>query len=225
VQSACPWGSGIGGLTKHRKKSAKLTAHSGPRRISRFFVPWPRSIKHGCRLLFNSVWLAGPPNLRATLPCTNGYGHSIGMAARNIRLWRSGCDEHRASEMATAAWPWVGFSAARRAVSTRNDGSEPPKPALGQGTAEWLFRASDGSVRWCWTSMSMPRQRVRDIYAEADSVLHERRRLPYDGTTGTDAAAAPSACRSALNDAGLMPIRWLISRPMALDLRERSGRD
>jgi 3-oxoacyl-[acyl-carrier-protein] synthase II len=112
-------GSGIGGLPGIEKGHSTLL-HSGPRKISPFFVPsniinmiaGNLSIKYGFR----------GPNYAIVTACATGT-HCIGDAARLIAYGDADVMIAGGAEMATSPLGLAGFAAAR-ALTSRNDSPE-----------------------------------------------------------------------------------------------------
>lgn len=190
-------GSGIGGLEFIEKNIINME-HSGPRKVSPFFVPASviNMISGNVAIRFGYQG----PNIAIVTACTTGT-HNIGYAARTIAYGDADVMLAGGSEMATTRSAIAAFSAAR-ALSTRND--EPEKASRPWDKGRDGFVLSDGAGVLVLEDLEHAQRRGADILGEvvgfgmSDDAFHIT--SPPEGGAG-----AARSMRNAIRDAGLSP--------------------
>lgn len=190
-------GSGIGGISSI-ESTYDIINHSGPRKISPFFVPG--SIINMISGTLSIRYDLQGPNLAVTTACSTGT-HAIGLAARMIAWGEADAMVAGGAEMATSPVGLGGFCAAR-ALSTRND-----NPAL--ASRPWDadrdgFVLSDGAALLVLEEYESARRRGATIYAElcGFGTSADAHHITSPCEDGRGAAAC---MQNALNDAALEP--------------------
>ncbi|MBM88637.1 MAG: beta-ketoacyl-[acyl-carrier-protein] synthase II [Gammaproteobacteria bacterium] len=152
-------GSGIGGIKTIEETSLQIE-HSGPRKISPFFVPGSiiNMIAGNLSIRFG---LKGP-NIAVTTACTTGT-HNIGMAANMIGNQQADIMLAGGAEMSTSPVGLGGFCAAR-ALSTRND--DPQTASRPWDEDRDGFVLSDGAGIMLLEELGHAKKRGAKIYAE-----------------------------------------------------------
>ena len=190
-------GSGIGGLEFIEKNIINME-HSGPRKVSPFFVPASviNMISGNVAIRFGYQG----PNIAIVTACTTGT-HNIGYAARTIAYGDADVMLAGGSEMATTRSAIAAFSAAR-ALSTRND--EPEKASRPWDKGRDGFVLSDGAGVLVLEDLEHAQRRGAEILGEvvgfgmSDDAFHIT--SPPEGGAG-----AARSMRNAIRDAGLAP--------------------
>ncbi len=188
-------GSGIGGLN-NIEKCYDIILHSGPRRVSPFFVPGSIinmiagniSIKYGFK----------GPNIALVTACTTGT-HCVGLAARLIAYGDADAMIVGGSEMSTTPVGLGGFAAAR-ALSTRND--DPQRASRPWDRDRDGFVLGDGAGVLVIEEYEFAKRRGARIYAELTGFgmsadAYHMTSPPEDGS------GALAAMRNTLRDANV----------------------
>ncbi|MDF7670999.1 beta-ketoacyl-ACP synthase II [Orbaceae bacterium ESL0721] len=191
----CAIGSGIGGLGLIEENHSALI-HSGPRKISPFFVP--STIVNMISGHLSIIYGLKGPSITIATACSSGV-HNIGHAARIIAYGDADAMLAGGGEKASTPLGIGGFGAAR-ALSTRND--DPKAASRPWDKDRDGFVLGDGAGILFLEEYEHAKKRGAKIYAEVvgfgmSSDAYHMTSPPADGN------GAARAMECALRDAGV----------------------
>ncbi|MDQ3229103.1 MAG: beta-ketoacyl-ACP synthase II [Pseudomonadota bacterium] len=190
-------GAGIGGISGIEETTLK-NAHSGPRKISPFYVP--STIINMIAGNLSIMTGAKGPNIAAVSACTTAT-HNIGLAMRMIQYGEADAMVAGGAEFATTQTSVGGFCA-MKALSTRND--EPEKASRPWDRDRDGFVMGDGAGIVVIEEYERAKARGARIYCELAGFGMSGD--AYHMTAPSENGEGAARCmRNAINDAGLNP--------------------